>query len=82
MLPDQNTCASNSKLANTAVPVDSPTSVRHAPLCRGEKQSWLTAPVLCCAVFLMSMVQGSTGFIIVRCCIGFSLACFVCCQFW
>jgi hypothetical protein len=34
------------------------------------------------AVFLMSMVTGSTSFIIVRCCIGFSLACFVCCQFW
>jgi hypothetical protein len=33
-------------------------------------------------VFLMSMVTNSTGFIIVRCCIGFSLACFVCCQFW
>lgn len=33
-------------------------------------------------VFLMSMVQSSAGFIVLRCCIGFSLACFVCCQFW
>jgi NNP family nitrate/nitrite transporter-like MFS transporter len=35
-----------------------------------------------CPVFLMSMVTTSTGFIVIRCCIGFSLACFVCCQFW
>jgi len=34
------------------------------------------------AVFLMSMVTNVAGFVVVRMCIGFSLACFVCCQFW
>ena len=30
----------------------------------------------------MAVVQGAAGFIVIRLCIGFSLACFVCCQFW
>lgn len=34
------------------------------------------------AVFCMSMVTSSAGFIVCRCLIGFSLACFVCCQYW
>jgi NNP family nitrate/nitrite transporter-like MFS transporter len=42
----------------------------------------LTLPLLCFAVFCMSMVTDSATFIITRCAIGFALACFVCCQFW
>jgi MFS transporter, NNP family, nitrate/nitrite transporter len=38
----------------------------------------LTAP----AIYCMSMVQNAIGFIIARLFIGFSLAAFVCCQFW
>lgn len=34
------------------------------------------------ATFCMATVTSSTGFIIVRMCIGFSLATFVACQFW
>eukprot|EP00878_Enallax_costatus_P038944 GHUV01044445.1.p1 GENE.GHUV01044445.1~~GHUV01044445.1.p1 ORF type:complete len:470 (+),score=58.19 GHUV01044445.1:180-1589(+) len=38
----------------------------------------LTSP----AIFCMSLVQGAAGFIVLRLFIGFSLAAFVCCQFW
>ncbi|WIA11705.1 hypothetical protein OEZ85_011801 [Tetradesmus obliquus] len=38
----------------------------------------LTSP----AIFCMSIVQGAAGFIVLRLFIGFSLAAFVCCQFW
>jgi len=38
----------------------------------------LTAP----AIYCMALVQGGVGFIITRLFIGFSLAAFVCCQFW
>jgi len=38
----------------------------------------LTAP----AIYCMSLVSGGAGFIIARLFIGFSLAGFVCCQFW
>lgn len=36
----------------------------------------------CPATFCMALVTDSTGFIIVRMCIGFALATFVCNQFW
>jgi NNP family nitrate/nitrite transporter-like MFS transporter len=38
----------------------------------------LTAP----AIYCMAMVTSATGFIVARLFIGFSLAAFVCCQFW
>ncbi len=38
----------------------------------------MTAP----CVFCMAMVNSATSFILVRFFIGFSLACFVACQFW